>query len=184
MKKNINTTLSLLVLSFIIFSCNNDTEKPEEETGTKISLSTNDTEGKQGSFSFDGKEVNGETEIQYFGDKEKGNFSVLCQHNEGDAMNPDFELLQVTFLTEKEANEGVNLKIYDGGSILPMTEPEPGIVTVSLKGNGKGFSNEEFTGTEKSTGTIEVKNKTVILKDIVLFTRSGDKRVVNANLPY
>ena len=137
------------------------------ETNTTIS-NDNDSE-KTGDFSFDGKSVAGRVTTQYFSsDKEKSNFSVLCQHDESNT-SANFELLQTTFVTEKDATTNPNLKIYSG-SMLPMTEPEPGIVTVSLSGVGSDLGDKQFTGSSKSTGGITVSDKTIIIKDLTLIT--------------
>ncbi len=184
-------TFPVLIFSALLFSCDNgSTEKKVDntinQTLSDAGVDVNSEEGKTGTFSFDGKEVSGAVTTQYFGsNKEKANFSVLCQHNESDdPLNANFELLQVTFLNEKEATTHPALKIYTRGSSLPMTEPEPGIVAVSLSGVGSGLGQSEFTGSAKSTGSITVSNKTVTIKDLVLFTREGEKRTVNATLPY
>ncbi len=183
MKKVIFTTA--IALSVFTISCKENKDKVSETLKTeaaKEGLQIDDTE-KTGTFSFDGKSFSAPVETQYFGDKEKGNFSVLCQHNSDNPTDPNFELLQVTFLNEKDANSS-HLKIYDGGGSLPMTEPEPGIVAVTLSGVGNGLGDSEFTGNGKSTGTITVKDRTVTLKDMVLFNSNGDKKVVNAALSY
>ncbi|MBO9596160.1 MAG: hypothetical protein J7599_25180 [Niabella sp.] len=184
------TIFPALVFPLLLVSCgNSNTDKKGDhavqETATANGMETGNAAGKTGRFSFDGKEVSAEVTTQYFGsDKAKSNFSVLCQHNEGDAANPNFQLLQVTFVNEKDATANPALKIYDGGSTLPMTEPEPGIVAVALSGIGDGFAKEEFTGGGRSTGTITVANRTVTIKDLVLFTQSGEKKTVNAVLPF
>lgn len=176
------TLLCLFIFSAFLFSCGNNAEREATTTSTNETASQAD---KTGSFSFDGKTVNGKVETQYHGDRERGNFSVLCQHNESsDISNSNFELLQVTFINEKDANTNPHLKIYDSGSSLPMTEPEPGIVAVSLSGVGSDLDNKEFTGTEKSTGSILVKNRIVEIKDLILFNADGEKRTVNATLPF
>lgn len=180
---------ALLFLA-LLFSCEDNSADKKVNSTIKAAaaangITSNNEAGKTGRFSFDGKEVSAEVTTQYFGnDKEKSNFSVLCQHNEGDAANPDFELLQVTFINEKDANTNPALKIYDGGSVLPMTEPEPGVVSVALSGLGSGFNRKQFTGTEKSTGSIAVKNRIVEIKDLVLLNSDGEKKIVNAVLPF
>ncbi|SDD96984.1 hypothetical protein [Niabella drilacis] len=179
-----------LIFSMLLWSCSGgNTEKKETNTVNKVAAAagaeSGSEAGKTGSFSFDGKEVAAEVTTQYFGsDKVKSNFSVLCQHNEGGATNPDFQLLQVTFVNEQDAATNPALKIYDGGSSLPMTEPEPGIVAVALSGVGSGLGSKQFTGNEKSTGSITVKNRTMELKDLVLFNEDGEKKTVNAVLPF
>ena len=181
---------SAFIFSMLLWSCgSNSTEKKVTRTvndaAAEAGVETGSEAGKTGSFSFDGKEVGAEVTTQYFGsDKAKSNFSVLCQHNEGDATNPDFQLLQVTVVNEQDATANPALKIYDSGSTLPMTEPEPGIVAVALSGVGSGFSSKQFTGNEKSTGSIVVKNRTVAIKDLVLFNEDGEKKTVNATLPF
>lgn len=186
MKKLIFSTA--IGLSMLAISCKDNTKEKINETVNSETAKAgidSDESGKTGTFSFDGKDFSAPVEKQYFGNKEKGNFSVLMQHNESDSNpeNANFELLQVIFLNENDANSS-SLKIYDGGSSLPMTEPEPGIVAVALSGIGNGLGSAEFTGTGKSTGTITVKNKTVTLKDVVLFNDKGEQKTVNATMPY
>ncbi len=186
---NYITILAAIIFSVTLNSCGGSDEKKAAdtvaETASDAGLTVNNDEDKTGNFSFDDKSVSGKIETQYFGDKEKANFSVLCQHNESnDPSNSNFELLQITFINEKDATTNPALKIYDGGSILPMTEPEPGIVAVSLSGVGNGLGDQQFTGSEKSTGSITVKGRTVEIKDLSLFTREGAKKVINATLPF
>lgn len=185
------TFFATVFLSVIFFSCNNgDTGGASAQDDVNAAAAgagvSADPDGKTGTFSFDGKEVGGNVETQYFGaGKETSNFSVLCQHNESnDPSNANFELLQVTFVNEKDAATNPSLKIYQGGSSLPMTEPEPGIVAVSLSGVGNGLTGSEFSGSEKSSGIITVTDRTITIKDLSLFTREGDKKVVNATLPF
>ncbi|MCD2423428.1 hypothetical protein LQ567_11695 [Niabella pedocola] len=184
------TIFPALVFSLLLVSCGNSNmdkkaDHTVKEAAAASGIETGSDADKPGRFSVDGKEVHAAVTTQYFGnDKERSGFSVLCQHNEGDATNPNFQLLQVTFVNEKDATTNPALKIYDGGSTLPMTEPEPGIVAVALSGIGAGFNNEEFTGSKKSTGTITVADRAVTIKDLVLFTQSGEKKTVNAVLPF
>ena len=157
------------------------TDGPATETNTSGSSESSDD--KTGEFSIDGKSATGKASTQYFGsDKEKSNFSILCQHNES-AASANFELLQITFVNEKDATTNSALKLYDG-SQLPMTEPEAGAYTVALSGVGDGFKDQQFTGSDKSTGSVTVSDRTVIVKDLVLFTRDGDKKTVNAKIPF
>lgn len=180
--------LSAFIISIMLISCNageanSKVDEAIQKTPADAGLSINSND-KEGTFSFDGKEVSAKVETQYFGDKVKGNFSVLCQHEPSDdPTNADFELLQVTFINENDATTNTNLKIYKGGSVLPATEPVPGSVSVSLSGVGNGFTDKQFTGSSKSTGTISVSNKTLTLKDVVLFDTDGEKRTVNATMP-
>lgn len=157
------------------------TDNPATETNSSGSSESSDE--KTGEFSYDGKSVTGKTTTQYFGnDKEKSNFSVLCQHDES-ATSANFELLQITFVNEKDATTNSALKLYEG-SQLPMTEPEAGSYTVSLSGVGDGFKDQQFTGSDKSSGTLSVSDRTIIIKDLVLFTRDGDKKKVSAKISF
>jgi hypothetical protein len=156
------------------------TSTSTENTSTASNESSDD---KTGEFTFDGKTVTGNASIQYFGsDKEKSNFSILCQHNEG-ATSANFELLQATFVNEKDATTNPNLKIYSGSS-LPMTEPEPGIVAVALSGVGSDLGDKQFTGTSKSTGSITISNKVLIIKDLTLYDSDGKMKTVSAVIPF
>jgi len=178
-------TIIVFAAITLLISCG-DKKKTTTEgstTASASSASSDSDDEKTGEFSIDGKTVTGKATTQYFGsDKEKSNFSVLCHHNES-ATSSNFELLQITFVNEKDATTNPSLKLYDG-SQLPMTEPEPGSYTVALSGVGNGFGNQEFTGSDKSTGTLTVSDRTIIIKDLVLFTRDGDKKTVNAKIPF
>jgi len=180
-------TIIIFAAITLLTSCD-DKKKTTTDSGTTTetspsSSSESSSDEKTGEFSFDGKSVTGKATTQYFGsDKEKSNFSVLCQHDES-ATSANFELLQITFLNEKDATTNSALKLYHG-SVLPMTEPEAGSYTVALSGVGEGFKDQEFTGSDKSTGTLTVSDRTVIIKDLVLFTRDGDKKTVNAKIPF
>ncbi len=55
---------------------------------------------------------------------------------------------------------------------------------VSLSGVGSGLSGKEFTGTAKSTGSITVKDRTITIKNLMLFNADGEKRTVDAVLPF
>lgn len=182
MKQNLFLTL---LFPMLVYACSSN------NTNNAIKETINDTqlldEGKEkiGTFSFDNKEVSGHVITQYFGKKENANFSVLCQHNEAnDPANSNYELLQVTFITVKDATTNPRFKIYDGGSILPVTDPEPGIVSVVLSGVGSNFNNEEFTGNAQSTGSITVINRTINIENLALFTRTGEKKIISATLPF
>ena len=183
MKKSIFVLASIALL----ISCSDKKKtNSSNNASTESTTSTNNNEDeKTGSFTFDGKTVTGNVSIQYFGsDKQKSNFSVLCKHNEGDITNPNFELLQITFNNEKEATEAPSLKIYQDGSQLPMTEPESGIVTVALSGVGNNMGDLQFTGSNNSTGSINVSNRTITITELSLFNSNGEKRVVSAKIPF
>lgn len=182
MKKSIIIFASIALL----ISCSDKKKtNSSNSTSAESTTSTNNSEDeKTGSFTFDGKTVTGNVSIQYFGsDKEKSNFSVLCQHNEGDNANPNFELLQITFNNEKEATTTPSLKIYKDGAQLPMTEPESGIVSVALSGVGNNLDDLQFTGSNNSTGGFSVSNRTITITELSLFNSKGEKRVVSAKIP-
>lgn len=174
-------TIIVLAAITLLVSCGDKKKTTTDSVTTETSNESSDD--KTGEFSVDGKSVTGRATTQYFGsDKEKSNFSVLCQHDES-ASSANFELLQITFVNEKDATTNSALKLYEGGQ-LPMTEPEAGSYTVSLSGVGEGFKDQPFTGSDKSTGSVSVSNRTVIVKDLVLFTSSGDKKTVSATIPF
>jgi hypothetical protein len=181
--KKIIICASILLL---LIACGDNKKTTSENTnGTNTeesSSSESNSDEKTGEFTFDGKTVSGNVSIQYFGDKEKGNFSILCQHNES-ATSANFELLQATFVNEKDATTNPNLKIYSGSS-LPMTEPESGIVAVALSGVGSDLGDKQFTGTSKSTGSITISNKVLIIKDLTLYNSDGNMKTVSANIPF
>lgn len=156
------------------------TTSPSAENTTTASSESSDE--KKGEFSIDGTNVSGIAETQYLGDKEKGNFSVLCQHNES-ATSANYELLQITFVNEKDATTNSNLKIYSGSS-LPTTEPEPGIVAVALSGIGGDLGDKEYAGTSKSTGSITISNRVIIIKDLTLYNSDGKMKTVNAKIAF
>jgi len=170
--KNMKKSIFVLASIALLISCS-DKKKTNSttSTSTESTTSTNNSEDeKTGSFTFDGKTVTGNVSIQYFGsDKEKSNFSVLCQ---------------LTFNNEKEATEAPSLKIYQDGSQLPMTEPESGIVSVALSGVGNNMGDLQFTGSNNSTGSINVSNRTITITELSLFNSKGEKRVVNAKIPF
>lgn len=184
MKKKI---LYMAMAALTLQACNNSDNPSAGDAAKKeareAGISINDEGEKTGEFSFDGKTVTGKVSTQHFGNKETANFSVLCQHNEEGNTNANFELLQITFVNQK-ATGNPALKIYDGGSVLPMTEPDASTVAVSLSGVGSGLGDKEFTGTGKSAGSITVKNNTVYLESLTLYNRDGDKRTVTAKIPY
>lgn len=177
----------ILATSITLLSACGEKKKTEASTTSTsaentTTASSESSDEKTGEFSIDGTNVSGKVETQYFGDKEKGNFSVLCQHNEG-AASANFELLQATFVNEKDATTNPNLKIYSRSS-LPMTEPEPGIVAVALSGVGGDLGDKEYTGTSKSTGSITISNKVLTIKDLTLYNSDGKMKTVNAKIPF
>lgn len=178
-------TIIVLATITLLISCGDNkktaTDATTSETGSTAINESSDE--KTGEFSFDGKSVTGKATTQYFGsDKAKSNFSVLCQHDEA-ASSANFELLQATFVTEKDATTNPGLKIYSGSS-LPMTEPEPGIVAVALSGVGSDLGDKQYTGTDKSTGSISINNRVLTIKDLTLYNSDGKMKTVNAKIPF
>lgn len=178
--------LFVLFVTMALASCGSNNDKNVGDT----TLTANDDADKIGEFSFDGTSVKGKVSTQYFGsDKVTSNFSVLCQYDEEepkDRMNPDFVLLQITFVNEKDATTNPNLKLYHG-VMLPMTDPETGNVTVSISGSSSHFQSHVLSGTSKSTGTIKVSGREIIITGLTLFPLKefGDKAVtVNAKIPF
>jgi hypothetical protein len=80
-----------------------------------------------------------------------------------------------SLLTMKKKQRKPSLKIYQDGSQLPMTEPESGIVTVALSGVGNNMGDLQFTGSNNSTGSINVSNRTITITELSLFNSNGEK---------
>ncbi|MEO6820404.1 MAG: hypothetical protein ABI204_11790 [Ginsengibacter sp.] len=180
--------LSTTVIAFITLlfcSCNGQSSKGGEPTNKEpeennASLSLDDDNGKTGNFKVDGKDFSGKVTTQHFGDKEKGNFSVLCQE---DGEKSNFALLQITFVTESDARGKRELKLHDS-PMLPMTDPVPGIVAVGLTGFGEKFGDKEYSGTSKSSGTINVSNNTISLKNLKIYNQDTKEVTVDAEIPF
>ena len=68
--------------------------------------------------------------------------------------------------------------------MLPMTEPEPGIVTVSLSGVGSDLGDKPFVGSSKSTGSITISDRSLVIKDLTLYNSDGATKTVNAKIPF
>lgn len=177
------TIISLALLT--LFSACKGSQKSSDEDAALKSITINDDDANTGDFSFDGKSLQGDVSTQYFGDKVKGNYSVLCQHdNQGGAENPDFALLQITFLNESDAINNPSLKVHDGPT-LAMSDPQPGLVAISLSGRGNGLIKaKSFSGTDKTTGNISVSDRTLTLKDVTLYNRDGAMKTVNAKISF
>lgn len=165
----------------MLLSCGN--KKSGQETGSNpnstVTMDNNDTQ-KSGSFTIDGKSYTGKISTQHFGSGEKPNFSVLCQF---DGEGSDFALLQTTFVNEAEARGNSDIKIYDG-SMLPMTDVKPGVATVVLSGFGLSLGEKEFSGTDKSGGSIKVSGNTLTISDLNLFNSEGNKKTISASLKF
>ena len=184
MKTILSTTILALLLT-IFSSCDSQNSKTDKIINQELkennaSMTVEDGEGKTGNFKVDGKIFTGKVTTQYFGDKVKGNFSVLCQ---AEGKNSNFALLQITFVTESDARGNRELKLYNK-SMLPMTDPEPGIVTVSLSGVGESFGEKEYAGTSKSSGTVSVSNNVVLIKNLKIYNQEGKEVTVDAEIPF
>lgn len=177
------TSLSLAIIIFC--SCNGQKSKSDkvidkalEENSAAMSL--DEDQGKKGNFKVDDKIFVGEVTTQHFGATGKQNFSVLCQQ---DREGSSFALLQITFVIESDARGSKELKLYDE-PMLPMTDPQPGIVTVVLTGYGEAFGEKEFSGTSTSTGNVSVSNNTITLKNLKLFNQEKKEVTINAEIPF
>jgi hypothetical protein len=171
---------SFICATLLFYSCSNNTAGTKNENTADNGSGINSDEEKTGEFRVNETRYAGPVSIQYFGSKEKGNFFVRCQQDTDDGK---FALLQTTFLSETDALENPVHKIY-AGAILPMTNPEPGLVTVTLHGNNENLGDKEYTGHSTSTGSITVKNRTLIIKDVTLFNSEGNRQVINASIPF
>jgi hypothetical protein len=152
----------------LLISCG-DNKKSSLDTGTSketSSITDDDSEDKSATFKVDGTEFKGRVSTQHFGG-ESNNFSVLCQQNE------PFALLQAVFANEKEANGTSTLK------------PAESFYNVSAGVNiALTLGDEKFNTTDKSTGTIAVDGKKLILKDLKLFDSNKKEKVLTATLPF
>lgn len=169
MKKTILICTAALTL---LISCG-DKKKSSSDTGTtKETTSTieDESDNKSATFKVDGTEFKGKVSTQHFGG-DSDNFSVLCQQDE------PLVLLQAVFANEKEANGNTTFKA--AGSFYNVSA---GDVNIALSGIGVG--DLRFNTSDKSTGTISVEGKNLILKDLKLFTDDKQEKVVNATLPF
>lgn len=171
---------TLVAVLFTFTACNQNSDK-KAAPDTSTSTTSDETEKETtGSFSVNGQKYNGKVEVQKFGAAGKENFSVLCQ---ADGAASSFALLQVTFVTESEAKKNGSVDIY-AGSMLPMTEPQPGVAAVTLSGTAPDIKDEEFSGTEKTKTKIQVTGSTFKIDDAKLYTREGKEIVVSAQFNY
>ncbi len=166
MQKTILTCAAALTL---LISCG-DNKKSSSDTGTSketTSITDNESENKSATFKVDGTEFKGRVSTQQFGG-ESNNFSVLCQQNE------PYALLQAVFANEKEANGTTTLK------------PAESFYNVSAGVNiALTLGDEKYNTSDKSTGTISVDGKKLILKDLKLFNSETKKeKVLTATLPF
>ena len=191
---NSKSIVALISLALLITSCAGNGDKMNDDTITKNAVeaatSNNNDEGKTGTFTFNGRTVSGTVETQYFGsDKVNSNFSVLCQYDEKDPkdlLNPEFALLQITFLNEKDATSNANFKLIPG-SKLSTTGAESGSVIVSLSGSRYTFHDKNYAGNSKSTGTIKVEGRQIIITNMKLYPLAdggNDAITVDAKIPF
>lgn len=165
------------IASVAITSCKPATESGSTSTNTTSGESNKETKGK---FTVDGKEYTGDVDIQKFGAAGKENFSVLCQWDgEGSA----FALLQITFVTEKEAKTAGTVRV-NNGAILAMTDPEPGVAAVVVSGQSEKFGDEQYYGTDKTGSSIKVDEGKLTLDNAKLFNSEGKEIMLSAVLNY
>jgi len=164
MKKSI---LYVMVVSTItITSCTNNTSEKAAVTRIEATGQTNTA-----SFTVDGTSYKGKVSTQYFGSNtETDNFSVLCQQDD------PLVLLQATFANEKDAaNSELKPKGFDGYKV------NAGQFDLSLTPAG---STENFVATDKTTGTIKVEHKKIVISNIKLFNREGQEKLVNGTIEF
>lgn len=161
MKKII--VLAIFSAAFLI-SC----EKAKKESNVEdIQISES---SKKGSFTVDGKTIEGKVSTQYFGsNKETDNFSVLCQQDE------PFTLLQATFANEENAAapslkpKGQSYKVSEGEFDLTLSVSE---------------SSKQFIATDESGGTISVSGNKLTISDMKLFDADGKVKTVSATIKF
>jgi len=164
MKKTILTCAAAVTL---LISCG-DNKKSSSDTGTSketTSITDDESEDKSATFKVDGTEFKGRVTTQHFANE---GFSVLCQQNE------PYALLQAIFTNEKEANGTATFKPGESFYSVPA-----GDVHIALSGD-----DEKFQTSDKSTGTISVDGKKLILKDLKLFNKAKKEKVLTATIPF
>ncbi len=164
MKKTIITCAAAVTL---LISCG-DNKKSSSDTGTSketTSITEEESEDKSATFKVDGTEFKGRVTTQQFANE---GFSVLCQQNE------PYALLQAVFTNEKEANGTATFKPAESFYSVPAGE-----VNIALSGE-----DEKFQTSDKSTGTISVDGKKLILKDLKLFNKAKKEKVLTATIPF
>jgi hypothetical protein len=164
MKKTILTCAAAVIL---LISCG-DNKKSSSDTNTSNetgSITDDESENKSATFKIDGTEFKGRVTTQHFAND---GFSVLCQQNE------PYALLQAVFTHEKEANGTATLKPAESFYNVPAGE-----VNITLSGD-----DEKFNTSDKSTGTISVDGKKLILKDLKLFNSDKKEKVLNATIAF
>lgn len=154
---------AVFVIAFLM-SCE---KSPKESNVEGIGISES---SKEGSFTVDGKTVEGKVSTQYFGsNKETDNFSVLCQQDE------PFTLLQATFANEKNASaanlkaKGQSYKVSEGEFDVSLSVPE---------------SSKQFIATDESGGTISVSGNILTISDIKLFDADGKEKTVSSTIKF
>ncbi|GAB3426114.1 hypothetical protein GCM10027516_29710 [Niabella aquatica] len=154
-------------------SCKENKNTMRTDTITKdaadLALGLDRSSGQTANFSVGDITYSGKVSTQYFGDKAKDGFSIVCQQDE------PYALLQVTFATEAQAK----------GSLKPAEgfySMEPGEAHIALSGAKLG--SQEFVTKEESTGSISVEGNKLVLKNLKLFNLDGHSKTVNAALAF
>ncbi|MES2645489.1 MAG: hypothetical protein V4717_01340 [Bacteroidota bacterium] len=168
--------LFLLIAGTIFTACNGNAVIKKKDVKTAPGEELIQTESaKTGQFSFDGLAYTGKLSSQYLDNKPGGKFSVLCQQ---DLDNNMFALFQIVFPTEAEAAGAGSFKPAEGFYSL-----EKGEAHIAVSGYGK-IGDKEYTTQDKSTGTIEVKNRVLTITNLQLFTSDGKTNRVDASISF
>ncbi|MFV0606617.1 MAG: hypothetical protein ACK5NK_12320 [Niabella sp.] len=162
------------VLMIVIASCknNNSNTKTADEATTAVTEKASEMDeasGHTATFKAGDAVFTGKVSTQFFGDKEKDQFSVLCQQDE------PFTLLQATFANKAAANG--SLKPADGFYSIGNGE-----AFIALSGANLG--DKEFVTSDKTTGSISVEGNQLLLKDLKLFNKDRQEKTVNAAIEF
>ena len=168
--KNIS---AILLLAVLMVSCKENKNTMPADTMTKdaadLALGLDRPSGKTADFSVGDITYSGKVSTQYFGDKVKDGFSIVCQQDE------PYALLQATFASEAQAK----------GSLKPaggFYAIEPGEAHIALSGAKLG--SQEFVTKEESTGSILVEGNKLVLKSLKLFSLDGHSKTLNAEVAF
>jgi len=166
-------TIILFIVILMLVCCKQNVGKiagnTVKEEVLKESGALNEDKDKTGNFLVDGISYSGKSSMQFLGDKDKDQFSVVCQVGE------PYTLLQVTFINRESAKG--SLQPAEGFYIM-----EAGQAHVALSGTRIG--NQEFVTQKESGGSIIVNGNKLFLKNLELFSLDGDTKTVNAEVGF
>ncbi len=166
--KNIPVLILCFSLFLLLNSCNNNKAGSSEPTAKEV-MPFNEDKDLTGTFTADGKALNGKVSTQVFPSTKE--FSVLCQ-DDTDPNNS--RLIQFVFKDEASARAGGDFKIvYDdimsaeGSNEISFAldntyhtrEDTKGMVTISKEGSGNVINFDDVALTDSEKKDVIVKGK-------------------------